>query len=78
VWNATNLSRRIRAQCTRLFADYDARIRIVYVEVPEPTLHAQNSARKRPVPSRVLEALLDKWELPDVTEAHQVTYAVRT
>lgn len=76
VWNATNLSRRIRAQCIRLFADYDARIRIVYVEVPEPVLHAQNRSRAARVPERVLEALLDRWEVPDATEAHEVTYAV--
>jgi predicted kinase len=76
VWNATNVSRRIRAQCTRIFADYGARIRIVYVEVPEPTLRAQNRARRAPVPEHVLDALLEKWEVPDVTEAHEVVYAV--
>ena len=78
VWNATNLSRRIRAQCLRLFTDYGARVRIVYVEVPEETLHAQNRSRRSPVPDHVLEALLDKWEVPDVTEAHELTYAVTT
>lgn len=76
VWNATNVSRRIRAQCTRMFADYGARIRIVYVEVPEPTLRSQNRARKSPVPDHVLDALLDKWEVPDATEAHAVVHAV--
>ena len=63
VWNATNVSRRIRAKCTRIFADCRARIRIVYVEVPEPTLRAQNLAREAPVPVRVLDALLEKWEV---------------
>jgi predicted kinase len=76
VWNATNLSKRIRAQCTRLFADYDARIRIVYIETSEPTLRAQNRARPSPVPEQVLDALLDKWEVPDVSEAHEVTFAI--
>lgn len=74
VWNATNLSKRIRAQCIRLFADYDARVRIVHVEAPEPTLRAQNRARTHVVPDRIIDMLLDKWELPDVTEAHEVTY----
>lgn len=76
VWNATNLSRRIRGQCIRLFADYDAKIRIVYVEVPEPVLHAQNRARSKPVPAKVLDALLDRWEVPDPGEAHDVEYVV--
>ncbi len=78
VWNATNLSRRVRAQCLRLFADYDARVRIVYVEVPERTLHAQNRSRPTPVPAHVLESLLDRWEVPDRTEAHEVILAVST
>ena len=76
VWNATCLSRKIRAQCIRVFADYGARIRIVYVEVPEPVLHAQNRSRATPVPERVLEALLDRWEVPAPDEAHEVIYEV--
>lgn len=72
------MSGRIRAQRTRIFADYGARIRIVYVEVPEPTLRAQNRDRKAAVPAHVLDALLEKWEVPDLTEAHDVEYAVRT
>lgn len=31
VWNATNVSRRIRAHRTRIFADYGARIRHTHV-----------------------------------------------
>ena len=42
VWNATNLSRQLRGQCLGLFADYRARIRIVYVEAPEERLLRQN------------------------------------
>lgn len=76
VWNATNVSKRIRAQCTRIFADYGARIRIVYVEVSEPTLHAQNRARRAPVPAHVLAGLLEKWEVPDASEAHEVSFVV--
>ena len=77
VWNATNLSRRLRAQSIRLFADYGARVRVVYLEVPEPALRAQNRARRAAVPERVLDALLHHWEVPDLTEAHDVDYEVR-
>lgn len=76
VWNATNVTRRVRAMCTRLFADYDARIRMVYVEVPEATLRAQNRTRKHPVPEHVIDALLEKWEVPDLSEAHVVEHVV--
>jgi tRNA uridine 5-carbamoylmethylation protein Kti12 len=40
-------------------------------------LQAQNRARRDPVPEHVLDGLLDRWEVPDRTEAHDVVYAVR-
>lgn len=77
VWNATNLSRQLRGQLVSLFADYGARVRIVYVEAPYSELWAQNRGRERVAPEAVIERLLSKWEVPDVTEAHEVTYCVR-
>jgi predicted kinase len=76
VWNATNLSRNVRAECLRLFHDYDAEVRIVYVEASAERLYAQNRYRRNRVPERVIERLLGRWEVPDVTEAHQVEYVV--
>jgi len=76
IWNATNLSRQIRNECIRLFADYNAHIKIVYVEVPPARLFAQNRLRKRKVPEGVIDRLLDRWEVPDRMEAHQVEYVV--
>jgi predicted kinase len=77
VWNATNLSRQLRGGLVRLFAGYGARIRIVYLEVPEATLRCQNRARTAVVPEKVIARLLDRWEIPDSTEAHSVEYVVR-
>jgi predicted kinase len=77
VWNATNLSGVIRRECIRLFADYGARIRIAYLEVPERVLYDQNHRRAAPVPPAVIDRLLDRWEVPDRTEAHQVDWYVR-
>jgi predicted kinase len=74
VWNATNLSRQLRGACVRLFAGYQARIRIVYLEVSEQQLHLQNQRRPVRVPQAVIERLLDRWEVPDRTEAHQVEW----
>ena len=76
VWNATNLSRNVRRDCLGLFHEYGARVRLVYVEVPPERLFAQNRQRKRKVPEKVIERLLDRWEVPDRTEAHQVDYVV--
>ena len=76
VWNATNLTRHVRSECIRQFQQHDARVRIVYVEVPPERLFAQNRQRKRKVPEKVIERLLDRWEVPDRTEAHQVEYVI--
>lgn len=75
-WNATNLSRDIRHRIIDLCADYNARVRLVYVEVPEGTLRARNRAREAAVPDRVIDRLLRRWELPDRTEAHELVLAV--
>ena len=60
VWNATNLSRQLRDPCIRLFAGYQARVRIVYLEVPEERLRRQNQQRPAPVPQAVIERLLER------------------
>ncbi len=76
VWNATNISRQVREQCINLFAAYDARVRIVYLDVSETRLFAQNGARAEEVPAAVIRGLLDRWEVPDRTEAHRVDWVV--
>jgi predicted kinase len=77
-WDATNLSRDIRDQVISLFLAYDARVRIVYVEVPLETLKAQNANREHVVPWSVIQRMMTRWELPSRTEAHEVVYVVRS
>src|SRR5262245_13077482 len=76
VWNAAGPSRNVRADNIRLVPAHNHRVRIVYVEVPPDRLAVHNRDRKRPVPERVIERLLDRWEVPDRTEAHQVDYLI--
>lgn len=71
-WDGTNVSRQIRQQLIDLFASYKARVRIVYVEESEAVLRTRNRARERPVPDRVIANLVDKWTVPDLTEAHAI------
>ncbi len=77
VWNATNVSRQLRGGLIDLFAAYHARVRIVYVETTAALHGEQNRHRPSPVPELVIERLRDRWDVPDLTEAHQVDYAVR-
>ena len=83
VWNATNLSREIRGQVIDLLTAYDARIKIVYVEASRDLFYAQNRDRNGVLPKAAIERLMDRWEVPDPTEAQQVEWwvdghAVRT
>ena len=77
VWNATNLSRQRRGPIVDLLADYKARVRVVYVEAPAPALFAQNKARKESVPEAVIRRMTERWEVPSLTEAHEIVLAVR-
>lgn len=74
VWNATNISRQIRELSINLFAAYNARVRIVYVEAPEDRLYAQNRERADAIPAEVIRKLTARWEVPDLTEAHRVDW----
>jgi len=76
IWNATNLSRQIREAAIGLFADYGARIRIVYIESPADKLYKRNRDRRAVVPGSVISRLLNRWEVPDLTEAHRVDWVV--
>jgi predicted kinase len=75
-WNATNLSRQLRAPLIALFAGYGARIRIVHVEAQPGELSRRNQARPRPVPDTAIERMLARWQVPDATEAHEVLWQV--
>ncbi|WNV83596.1 AAA family ATPase [Umezawaea sp. Da 62-37] len=74
VWNATNVSRRLRERCVGLAADYRARVTLVGLEAPPDVLRARNRSRAEPVPAAVVERLIAQWEAPDPTEAHHVQW----
>ena len=70
VWNATNISRQLRTQLIDLFADYKAKVRIVYLEASEEERVRRNLGRRNPVPGKAIARMLDRWEPPDLTECH--------
>ncbi|WP_343871512.1 hypothetical protein [Dactylosporangium roseum] len=41
---------------------------------PPELLRRRNRARPHPVPDSVITRTADRWEPPDLTEAHAVTY----
>lgn len=73
-WNATNTTRSMRQQLIGLFSDYRARVRIVFVDVPPAIISERNARRAKPVPIAVIEKLLSRLDIPDLTEAHRVDW----
>ncbi len=75
VWNATNISKLLRSGLVDFFNNYGARINIVYVEAPSHgDLLARNKARQNPVPEGVLDKLCLRLEVPEMSEAHELTF----
>jgi predicted kinase len=75
-FNATNLLRSTRRRWIDLFADYGARVEVVYVEPPMAVILAQNKRRERPVPEKVIRDLAARCEPPTLTEAHRLSMIV--
>jgi predicted kinase len=71
-FNGTNTVRQTRKRWIDLFADYGARVEVVYIEPPLPVIFQQNQRRARPVPNQVIRHLVEKLEPPTWAEAHSV------
>ena len=77
IWNATNLIQETRQRLCRLFAGYGARVHIFYLETPYPELLERNRTRSRQIPEQVLERMIDKLEMPEPWEGHEVEYLTK-
>jgi putative nucleotidyltransferase with HDIG domain len=71
-FNATNTLKQTRGRWLDLFADYNARIEIVYVEPMLETILRQNKNRSVSVPESVIRKLAAKCEPPTWTECHKL------
>lgn len=76
IWNATSLSASLRESMVSLFARYQAKVHIVYLEVPAKQWRQQNQQRKFVVPEQVMERMAGKLELPTPDEAYRVSYYI--
>ena len=71
-FNATNTMRLTRSRWLDLFADYNARIEVVYLEPAIETLLQQNKSRTDSVPESVIRSLAEKCEPPTWIECHSL------
>jgi len=76
VFHAKNLDPTLRQVWLGLAAQYNARIRIVYLEVPLPELLRRNKTREEAarIPEAALFDMMEKWDIPHLSEAHAIEY----
>lgn len=74
VWNATSISPMLRSRQIQLFTQYNAAVRIVYLETAwEEEIH-RNASRPEKVPERVICRMLEDLVPPEAKEAHRVLW----
>ncbi|WP_312271694.1 AAA family ATPase [Pseudomonas sp.] len=74
VWNATHLSGQMRKKTLDLLYQYNASIRIVYLEQPERVILQRNARRNTSLRNQDIQRMLCRWEVPLPSEADCVEY----
>lgn len=74
VWNATNLSPLVRSKQIRLFTQYHASSRIIYLETDWNQQLCRNSGRENVVPERAICHMMEELVLPEAKEAHHIDW----
>ncbi len=73
IWDATNLRRDQRQRLVGIGLDYEAFVSLVVLQKPESLLFEHNRSRgENAVPDDVLMTQLRRFQLPDISEAHEV------
>lgn len=74
VWNATNITEMIRQKQVKLFHDYHAKVRIIFLETNWEENLKRNKSRKKEVIEGVINKMLSKLTLPEEQEAEVVEW----
>ena len=74
VWNATNLSPMVRTKQIKLFTQYHASTRIVYLETDWNEQLRRNAGRPDAVPEEAICHMMEELVLPEAKEAHKVQW----
>lgn len=74
IWNATNLSPMIRKKQIKMFTQYHASSRIVYLEAGWSEQLRRNAGRPDAVPEQAICHMLEELVLPETKEAHRVEW----
>ena len=74
VWNATNLSPMVRAKQIKLFTQYHASTRIVYLETVWNEQFRRNACRPDAVPEAAICHMMEELVLPEAKEAQKIQW----
>ena len=72
VWNATNLSPMVRKKQIKMFTQYHASTRLVYLETDWKEQLRRNASRPDAVPEQAVCYMMKELVLPEAKEAHRV------
>lgn len=74
VWNATNISPMVRAKQIKLFTQYHAFTRIVYLETDWEEQLRRNISRPEAVPVQAICKMMEELIPPEAKEAHNIQW----
>ncbi len=76
IWNATNLTKMVRSKLLRLFNDYQAKAKIIFLETSYENNLIRNKNRIKAVDEKVINQLLSKINMPESYEAQEVEWII--
>jgi len=76
VWNATNLNPMIRKKQIKMFTQYHASTRIVYLETDWEEQLRRNAGREAAVPEAAICHMMEELVLPEAQEAAVVEWQI--
>jgi len=74
IWNATGITAMLRDKQIRLFEEYHAAVRIVYLETPWQENLRRNADRRYAVPETAVNNMLENLTPPETMEARHVEW----
>ncbi len=76
IWNATNLTNMVRNKLLELFNDYQAKVKIIFLETSYKNNVIRNKNRQKVVDEKVIHQLLAKINMPESYEAQEVEWII--
>ena len=74
IFNATNLIQLNRQKLIKLFVDYHAKVKIIFLETSWEENIVRNNNRQKQINSKIIEKMLSSLNIPENYESHKVEW----